>query len=67
MDLGALIVLLASFPSGFPHLPAGGSMKTHNTIATLVLVSLVGLGGPLSLRAQDRSDFTELQTTLKVE
>jgi len=42
-------------------------MKTHNTIATLVLVSLVGLGGPLSLRAQDRSDFTELQTTLKVE
>ena len=41
-------------------------MKGHNSIATVVMVFLVvGLVGPLSLTAQDRSDFTQLQTTLK--
>jgi hypothetical protein len=42
-------------------------MNSHKTIVRLSVIWLVGLAGAISLRAQDRSDFTQLQTTLKVD
>src|SRR5262245_10091250 len=40
-------------------------MRHHTAVAFLALGFIVGLAGPMRLLAQDRADFTQLQTTLK--
>jgi len=42
-----------------------GSMKNEKTAALLVLSFVIGCIGPLRLEAQDRTDFAQLQTTVK--